>query len=269
MREHVIDAGENTIGLAVQWNQGGRAGAERGRIALVQIAVGGAALVVQMALLQNPRMPELLRSVLADARIRKVGSAALSDALKLEKDWGVKVLGRVDACEAAAALDYVIPDAVGLPAVARSVLALDYAVPGSVSRGDWGRVSLSDMQLTCAALEAWIPREALMYLETISGVATAADLRTPAAALALPDAPARGAAAPRGARLPPLSGLTPYAPPRPLRPVVTGEPTRLLYMPKVDVRPGGTCAHWLWRGTRVSEQHVAQYCNVEIEVPGL
>ena len=269
LRKHVIDAGETTIGLAVQWNDRGSAGAERGRIALVQIAVGSSALIIQMAFLPTPRLPELLRSVLADSRIRKVSAAALPDALKLQRDWAVKVIGRVDAVDAAAALDYVNPESAGLSAVARAVLALDYAVPSTVSRGDWGAVSLSDMQLTCAALEAWIPRESLSYLETLSGVQTPVDERSPAAALALPDAPMRtgaSSARARGARLPPLSGLTPYAPPRPVRPAVVGEPARVLYMPKVDVRAGGSCAHWIWRGTRVSEQHVALYCNVEIEV---
>jgi hypothetical protein len=209
-------------------------------------------------------MPELLRAVLDDSRIRKVGSAALPDALKLKRDWGARVLGRVDACDAAAALDYADAGA-GLPAVARAVLALDYAMPGGVARGDWGAVSLSDMQLTCAALEAWIPREALAYLETLTDTVTPADARDPAAAQALPDTAGvrrGGSAAVR--ELPPLSGLTPYAPPRPA--AVRGEPARVLYMPKVDVRAGGACAHWLWRGTRISEQHVARYCGVELEV---
>jgi hypothetical protein len=269
LRKHVIDTGETSIGLAVQWNDRGRAGADRGRIALVQVAVGGAALIIQMAFLPTPRLPELLRSILTDTRIRKVAAAALPNALKLQKDWGVKVIGRVDAIDAAASLDYVDSESAGLPAVARAVLALDYAVPDQVSRGDWGAVSLTDMQLTCAALEAWIPLEALTYLETLRGMLTPADERSPAAALALPDAPTRvGArsARMRGTQLPPLVGLTPLAPPRPVRPAVVGEPTRVLYMPKVDVRTGGSCAHWIWRGTRVSEQHVAQYCNVEIEV---
>ena len=51
---------------------------------------------------------------------------------------------------------------------------------------------------------------------------------------------------------------------------VTDRPPDLeLYVPKCDVRQGGWCAYWVWRGTRVSNQHVARYCGVELAVEEL
>mmetsp|Transcript_36362 Transcript_36362/g.92852 ORF Transcript_36362/g.92852 Transcript_36362/m.92852 type:complete len:189 (-) Transcript_36362:566-1132(-) len=37
-------------------------------------------------------------------------------------------------------------------------------------------------------------------------------------------------------------------------------------MPKVDVRDGGTHAHWLWRGSKVSDKHIGRYCAVKLEL---
>ena len=68
----------------------------------------------------------------------QVGNAILKDAVKLSKDWGVEVLGRVDAYQRAAEFGYV--DASrdrnrGVPALARGVLSLDYEPPKQVSLG--------------------------------------------------------------------------------------------------------------------------------------
>jgi hypothetical protein len=47
------------------------------------------------------------------------------------------------------------------------------------------------------------------------------------------------------------------------------EPDKVLYIPKVDVREGGSHAHWLWRGTRISDKHIEEYCSVKLELEDL
>ena len=183
IRRCVWDANETVVGLAIQWSTRNTKPVRRDRISLVQIATSSSVLIVQMAQLQNPKIPSELARVLADPAIRKVAADPITDAMKLERDWGVQVLGRVGVCEEAIRLGYCGPGA-SISEVAKSVLALEYRMPYRTRcASDWGAVTLSDMQLTCAGLEAFLAREALGYMETQTAATFAADIRPAAAAL--------------------------------------------------------------------------------------
>ena len=76
-----------------------------------------------------------------------------------------KVLGRVDAYQRAAEFGYVDLSRdrnKGVPALARGVLSLDYEPPKQVSLGNWESETLTSLQLSCAALDAWVPLQALI-----------------------------------------------------------------------------------------------------------
>ena len=49
------------------------------------------------------------------------------------------------------------------------VLLLDYEKPRAVTLGNWESDTLSDLQLSCASLDAWVPLQALAYIETELG----------------------------------------------------------------------------------------------------
>ena len=126
LRANVVDAGLATVGVSVEWNSGARVkGGQRHRISILQIATPEAVLVVQLALLRPASLPELLRDVLEDVNVRKVGNAILTDAVKLAKDWGVQLRGRVDAYKRAGEFGYIDASRKnnkGVAALARKVL---------------------------------------------------------------------------------------------------------------------------------------------------
>ena len=126
LRANVVDAGLATVGVSVEWNSGARVkGGQRHRISILQIATPEAVLVVQLALLRPASLPDLLRDVLEDVNVRKVGNAILTDAVKLAKDWGVQLRGRVDAYKRAGEFGYIDASRKsnkGVAALARKVL---------------------------------------------------------------------------------------------------------------------------------------------------
>lgn len=269
LRQHVIDAGLDAVGLAVEWNARTPRG-ERHRISLIQVSTRTHALLVQMSQLRPPKAPELLRQVLSDPVIRKVGGGSvLYDSVKLEKDWGLEVLGRINVCELAELLGYAggaepvssNSKQGDVSAVAKSVLALDFKKPQQVVKSDWERDTLTEGQISVAAVEPWIARESLKYLESLTGVAYLGDEDPPAVALAQGRALARrkgkaGAWGDEGSEEGGEGGLEERRP----------EPDMVLYLPQVDIRPGGRCAYWVWRATRISDQHIQRYCDVELSV---
>eukprot|EP00287_Rhodomonas_sp_CCMP768_P005793 CAMPEP_0196737110 /NCGR_PEP_ID=MMETSP1091-20130531/14941_1 /TAXON_ID=302021 /ORGANISM="Rhodomonas sp., Strain CCMP768" /LENGTH=473 /DNA_ID=CAMNT_0042080915 /DNA_START=240 /DNA_END=1657 /DNA_ORIENTATION=- len=186
VRTHVIEAGETLVGLAVEWNSKWRVKGRRARsrISTIQVSTASSVLIVQMSLLKPLTPPPLLKQILADPRIRKVGTNVLSDALKLQKDWRLPVLARVDAASLAEELKYTEGGRANTSTVAKKVLALDYEKPKKVALGNWEAESLSDLQITCAALDGWVPRAAVAYLESLTGSKpTVADVTPPSAAL--------------------------------------------------------------------------------------
>lgn len=277
LRTEVVEKGETLVGVAVEWNSKWRVkGAKaRSRISTIQVSTAASVLIIQMAFLRPLKPPALLKQVLADPRIRKVGTGMLSDALKLKQDWQLSVIGRVDAAALAAELDYLPQGArANTSLVAKTVLALDYEKPRQVALGNWEAESLTDLQITCGALDSWVPRAALSYLESLTGARpTVADTTPPSAALA------RGRQRGRGTQTQQRRSEAEERERRERereeaekaqeggeKTLARGEPDMELYLPLVDVRQPGSCAHWLWRGSRVSDQHIARYCNVQLEV---
>lgn len=138
--------------------------------------------------------------------------------------------------------------------VATSVLALNYSKPEWIPRSNWEAVTLSDMQITCAALDAWVAREATLYMQGVSKTRPIQDFSSPGAALAqkgILEGKSSGGERQQG---------------MPSHSYEDREPDKILYIPKVDLREGGSYAYWLWRGTMVSDKHIEQYCGVHLEL---
>ena len=45
----------------------------------------------------------------------------------------------------------------GVELLAKRVLSLDYETPKAVTLGNWESETLTNMQLSCAALDSWVP----------------------------------------------------------------------------------------------------------------
>lgn len=148
-------------------------------------------------------------------------------------------------------------------------MALNYTRPDWVKRSNWEALTLSDMQITCAALEAWIARETSVYVAGVSQTRPVVDISAPQAALA-----ERGINTENERREKTRNkvGKTEQGSEQWDAPAKADEeekeeetrPDKVVYLPKVDIRDGGTHAHWLWRGTRVSDAHIARYCGVKL-----
>ena len=145
-------------------------------------------------------------------------------------------------------------------------MALNYTRPEWIKRSDWEALTLSEMQITCAALEAWIGREISVYVAGTSQTRPTVDFSAPQAALAerginteqerrQKNDNKMGKTSQGGEELS-ASGKAVAVEDR--------EPDKVVYLPKVDIRDGGTHAHWLWRGTRVSDAHISRYCGVKL-----
>jgi hypothetical protein len=145
-------------------------------------------------------------------------------------------------------------------------LALNYTRPEWVKRSDWEALTLSEMQITCAALEAWVAREISVYVAGTSQTRPMVDFSAPQAALA-----ERGINTEKERRqktenrmVKTSQGGEELNASGQVVAVEEKEPDKVVYLPKVDIRDGGTHAHWLWRGTRVSDAHISRYCGVKL-----
>lgn len=155
--------------------------------------------------------------------------------------------------------------------MAETVLALNYSRPEWIPRSDWEALTLDEMQITCAALDAWVAREASVYVSGVSRTRPVADVSAPQAALA-----ERGINTEVKSKRRKKERLASVEEVRSKgEGMAKGvdedewmerDPDKVVYIPKVDVRDGGVHAHWLWRGTRVSDAHIARYCGVKLEL---
>ena len=147
--------------------------------------------------------------------------------------------------------------------MAQKVLALNYTRPEWVARSDWEALTLSEMQISCAALDAWVSRESTLYVAGVSQTRPVVDCSAPQAALA-----ERGINTQlSNIKDKDMTTKVKKDPPRQTNDLeVYTQPDKVMYIPKVDVRDGGDHAHWLWRGTRVSDKHIARYCGVKLEL---
>eukprot|EP00960_Hanusia_phi_P048766 759141-Hanusia_phi.AAC.7 len=172
-------------------------------------------------------------------------------------------------------------------------------MPATVRKGNWEAETLSNLQLTCSALDAWIAREALCYLgprlvslsqltcrpETLTRRPAPRDDSLPSEARQ-PTAPllsdARAGPGPRATgqqgggcaapprRLPPADppaggqGRARHGPVHPQDRRAQGLHLSPSCSPADDRLQPGAEAHWVWRGTRVSNRHIQSYCQAEL-----
>lgn len=115
----VLAAGLQDLGVSVQWvpvsrkpgDKKGSTRKSRHRISLLQLATKDEVLIMQMAHMQPSRVPDMVKEILSDRNVVKHGFRLLDSAIKIERDWDVRISPRVECSEYASSLRYLSKDA--------------------------------------------------------------------------------------------------------------------------------------------------------------
>ena len=158
------------VGLDIEWTVTYTANMTQRPASVLQIATGGTCYVFQLSAM--PRFPERLRALLEDTAVVKTGCKVGNDALKLRRDYGVRVARTLDLGKIAAkALPYG-DRPWSLADLCESVL--HRRMRKDVRLSNW-ESRLTDEQLSYAAADAWASRAVgvalLRRLEAASGAA--------------------------------------------------------------------------------------------------
>ena len=160
---------EPVLGIDVEWRPTFVAGQAPHKVALVQISSATECVLVPVKHLR--RLPPSLSRLLANPQVWKVGCGVGEDARKLETDYGLRCEPTVELGNVAVRMQGT--DGVAFPFLPAGeklcpglrglALALghDLAKPKSVSRSNWERRPLTDVQQRYAALDAYAVRPSL------------------------------------------------------------------------------------------------------------
>ncbi|XP_020616399.1 uncharacterized protein LOC110054354 [Orbicella faveolata] len=157
LRNNIIDCSAQAVGFDIEWKPqyvSKKKGGVENKTAVLQLGVESSCLVLHLYNMKSP--PQLLRSVLNDKKILKVGSGILQDVVKLKRDTGLICLGMVDTQKMAKSMGTNAPRKLGLKALAQHFLGINLEKPKSVSRSNWENYPLTIRQIHYAALDAWI-----------------------------------------------------------------------------------------------------------------
>ena len=99
------------------------------------------------------KLPKLLKRILKDTKITKVGSGIENDGFKLERDRGLVLEGLADI-QLMAKANYPSMLKTGLQALADRFLGIKLDKTAAFS--DWEMFPLQDRQIEYAALDAWV-----------------------------------------------------------------------------------------------------------------
>ena len=170
LRNHVIDSSAQAVGFDIEWKPqyvSKKKGGVENKTAVLQLAVENSCLVLHLCNMKSP--PKLLRSILNDKRILKVGSGILQDVVKLKRDTGLICLGMVDTQKMAKSMGAKAPWKLGLKALAEHFLRINLEKPKSVSRSNWEIYPLTIRQIHYAALDAWIGLKIYQHMKLVIG----------------------------------------------------------------------------------------------------
>ena len=152
LRNNVIDnEGVEALGMDIEWKPHG--GVEN-KTAVLQLATANSVLVAHIHHMST--IPKLLKDVLKNPDIKKVGSGISEDMAKLKRDTGMCCAGREDTQILAVKLGIGRAEGVGLKKLALRFLGVELNKPKRVSTSNWEAFTLSSSQIEYAAMDAWI-----------------------------------------------------------------------------------------------------------------
>ena len=170
LRNNIIDCSAQAVGFDIEWKPqfvSKKKGGVENKTAVLQLGVESSCLVLHLCNMKSP--PKLLRSILNDKKILKVGSGILQDAVKLKRDTGLICLGMVDTQKMAKSMGTNAPPKLGLTALARHFLGINLEKPKSVSRSNWENYPLTIRQIHYAAVDAWIGIKVYQHMKLAIG----------------------------------------------------------------------------------------------------
>ena len=179
LRNNVIDCSAETVGFDIEWKPqfvSKKKGGVENKTAVLQLGVESSCLVLHLCNMKSP--PKLLRSILNDKKILKVGSGILQDVVKLRRDTGLMCLGMVDTQKMAKTMGTNAPQRLGLKALAEHFLGINLEKPKSVSKSNWERYPLTVGQIHYAALDAWIGFKIYQHIKSAIGPGQARTFET-------------------------------------------------------------------------------------------
>lgn len=150
-------------------------------LSLIQIATHDTCYLFQQALLGQQLA--LLKSLLEDEAILKVGIGLRSDAQVLRREWGINVVPRLDLNWAMAQLG--AGKEMGTRQLVAALLQRHIQKPKKVTLSNWQQLPLSNMQIDYAALDALAAQHCFIQLIAIlrpfyrAGVGTGESLLSP------------------------------------------------------------------------------------------
>ncbi|XP_078375929.1 uncharacterized protein LOC144659393 [Oculina patagonica] len=157
LRNNIIDCSAEAVGFDMEWKPqfvSKKNGGRQNKTAVLQLGVERSCLVLHLHNMIAP--PSLLKSILNDDNIIKVGSGISQDFKKLKRDTGLICKGMVDTQKMAKSLGAKASQKLGLKALADRFLGMNLEKPTSIARSNWENYPLTIRQIHYAALDAWI-----------------------------------------------------------------------------------------------------------------
>lgn len=170
LRNNIIDCSAQAVGFDIEWKPqfvSKKKGGVENKTAVMQLGVENSCLVLQLCNMKSP--PKLLRSILNDKKILKVGSGILQDVTKLRRDTGMVIQGMVDTQKMAKSMGPNAPQKLGLKSLAEHFLGINLEKPKYVSRSNWEKYPLTIRQIHYAALDAWIGFKIYQHIKLANG----------------------------------------------------------------------------------------------------
>jgi len=141
------------LGLDIEWKPVFNKNGKRNRASLLQLSYKDSAILIQ--LFYVPVSP-MLREILADERVKKVGVGILGDAAMMEHDWGVVINGSVE-----------LGHGKSLAKVAFAATEIKLSKHKKICLSNWENRTLSTAQIIYAALDAWVASESFAVVSRI------------------------------------------------------------------------------------------------------
>lgn len=170
LRNNIIDCSAEAVGFDIEWKPqfvSKKKGGVEHKTAVLQLGVESSCLVLHLHNMKSP--PKLLRTILEDKKIFKVGSGIVPDATKLKRDTGLLCKGMVDTQKMAKSVGIPVSQKLGLKALAERFLGVNLEKPNYVSRSNWEKYPLTIRQIHYAALDAWIGFKVYQHMKLMSG----------------------------------------------------------------------------------------------------
>lgn len=146
----------SVLGLDIEWKPVFNKNGKRNRASLLQLSYKDSAILIQ--LFYVPVSP-MLREILADERVKKVGVGISGDTAMMELDWGVTINGSVE-----------LGHGKSLAKVAFAATEIKLSKQKKICLSNWENRTLSTAQVIYAALDAWVASESFAVMSRTHAV---------------------------------------------------------------------------------------------------